>query len=280
MRFDFTEDTRAALQGARDAAARLRHDFVGPEHILLGLLEVNGEGRELLERSGASREQVESELLAMLRPGTAVPTGKQLPYTSRAKRVLELAMEEARQERADRVSGAHLLLALVAEERSPAAEVLKRRGISRHAAAPGGRGEVDAGGALPVRLDDASELSIYEQIVAQVQEAVATGVLAAGARLPPVRRASEQLDVAPGTVARAYSELERLGVVVTQGARGTRVADRQTPPAPSADRPAMLVGLLRPVAVAAFHLGATAAELRAALESAMRGIFGESAAEG
>jgi DNA-binding transcriptional regulator YhcF (GntR family) len=73
-------------------------------------------------------------------------------------------------------------------------------------------------------------------------------------------------------VARAYSELEREGVVVTEGARGTRVAERAGSGAPL-QRPETLAGLLRPVAVAAFHLGADADELRAALEVAMTGIF-------
>jgi DNA-binding transcriptional regulator YhcF (GntR family) len=86
-----------------------------------------------------------------------------------------------------------------------------------------------------------------------------------------VRQLADELDIAPGTVARAYSELERRGVVVTDGARGTRVAERERPPAP--DRPETLTGLLRPVAVAAYHMGATAQELRAALERAMHGIL-------
>jgi GntR family transcriptional regulator len=88
-----------------------------------------------------------------------------------------------------------------------------------------------------------------------------------------VRRLAEELDIAPGTVARAYSELERLGVVVTEGARGTRVAKQPKTPLPEAERPETLEGLLRPVAVAAFHLGATGEELRDALDRAMHGIF-------
>jgi DNA-binding transcriptional regulator YhcF (GntR family) len=106
-----------------------------------------------------------------------------------------------------------------------------------------------------------------------VQEAVATGVLLPGDRLQPVRQLADELDIAPGTVARAYSELERLGVVVTEGARGTRIAPRTEAQSPSTERVETLTGLLRPVVVAAFHLGATAPSLRSALESAMSGIF-------
>jgi DNA-binding transcriptional regulator YhcF (GntR family) len=122
------------------------------------------------------------------------------------------------------------------------------------------------------RIDDGSDRSIYEQIIAQVTEAVATGELRPGVRLPTVRQMADDLDVAPGTVARAYTELERQGIVVTERARGTRVADRSASGQGSFE-PETLTGLLRPVVVAAFHLGANAAELRAALEEAMRGIF-------
>jgi len=108
--------------------------------------------------------------------------------------------------------------------------------------------------------------------------AVATGQLRPGDRLPTVRQLADDLDIAPGTVARAYGELERLGILVTEGARGTRVAEQQKPLVPDAERPNTLVGLLRPVAVAAFHLGASADELRAALDEAMKGIYDQPAA--
>jgi len=123
-----------------------------------------------------------------------------------------------------------------------------------------------------VQLDDGSDRTIYEQIMAQVQEAIATGRLQPGDRLPTVRELADQLGIAPGTVGRAYSELERQTIVVTQGARGTRVAGRATA-APRAVKPVRLGGLLRPAAVAAFHMGATAGELRGALEEAMKDIF-------
>ena len=124
-----------------------------------------------------------------------------------------------------------------------------------------------------MHIDDASDRSIYEQIVEQVQEQVAVGALVAGERLPTVRRLADSLDVAPGTVGRAYRELERLGLVTTQGARGTRVAARARAASPDPERAETLTGLLRPVAVAGFHLGASAEEMRGALERAMGGIF-------
>lgn len=73
-----------------------------------------------------------------------------------------------------------------------------------------------------IRIDDAAPVSIYEQIIGQIQEAVATGQLRPGDRLPTVRRLADELDIAPGTVALAYGELERLGILVTEVARDRR----------------------------------------------------------
>ncbi len=91
--------------------------------------------------------------------------------------------------------------------------------------------------------------------------------------MPPVRQVAEALDIAPGTVARAYRELEQEGIVATDRARGTRIADRSASGNADAAEPGYLVPLLRPVAVGAYHLGITADQLRRALEEAMRGVF-------
>jgi GntR family transcriptional regulator len=84
-----------------------------------------------------------------------------------------------------------------------------------------------------VRVDPASSVPPYEQLRVQVAAAIQGGGLGAGHQLPPIRQLASDLDLAPGTVARAYRELEAAGLVVSRGRRGTRVAD--TPPAPSAD---------------------------------------------
>jgi DNA-binding transcriptional regulator YhcF (GntR family) len=275
VRFNFSDRTRIALTGARERAARLQHAYVGTEHILLGLLEDDGV-RTILRRMGVSPAEIDSEVESKLKPGPLPVNLDAVPYTSRAKKVLELAMAEAQHARDNFVDTEHLLLGVILEERGVGAEVLARFGITfehARAARAGGGGTGAEVSKLSVSIDDASDLSIYEQIVAQVTEAVATALLRPGERLPTVRKLADDLDIAPGTVARAYSELERQGLVVTEGARGTRVAERTSNPAGAPDRPETLAGLLRPVAVAAFHLGGNAAELRAALEVAMQGIF-------
>jgi DNA-binding transcriptional regulator YhcF (GntR family) len=290
--YNFTDRVRTVLQMARDEAARLRHEYVGTEHILLGLLhDRGGVGGAVLANLQVDFEVTRREVEERVKPGEATTAAPHLPYTSRARKLLDLAISEARELNHNYVGTEHLLLGALREEKGIAAEVLTASGVTLEparaemlrllagAAGPASPAQADAldrpTSPFEVRIDDASDRSIYEQIVAQVQEAVATGRLRPGDRLAPVRHVADQLDIAPGTVARAYSELERRGIVVTDGARGTRVAERPRSTVPTDKRPESLVGLLRPVAVAAYHLGASADELRRALEEAMRDIFGD-----
>ena len=73
-------------------------------------------------------------------------------------------------------------------------------------------------------IDPSSAVPPFEQLRTGLVDAVASGELAAGARLPTVRRLAEDLGVAPGTVARAYRELEASGIIETRGRNGTVVA--------------------------------------------------------
>jgi DNA-binding transcriptional regulator YhcF (GntR family) len=285
MNYDFTDEVRWVLTHARQEAVDLRHDYVGTEHILLALLrQGTGEAATVLQAEAVNAEEVRQKVLESVRAGRATAALGQLPYTSRGKKVLEYAMAAARELNHSYVGTEHLLLGLLREEKGIAAQALRSFGVmyddvvarvldphkpKKEPRRPGFR----------IQVDDSSEHSIYEQIIGQVQEGVATGVLQPGDRLPTVRQLADELDIAPGTVARAYSELERLAVVVTEGARGTRIAERKRRMAETPDKPETLAGLLRPVAVAAFHLGATAADLRTALERAMLGIFDPPTAE-
>lgn len=76
-----------------------------------------------------------------------------------------------------------------------------------------------------IALDQAGDAPLGEQLVAQVIAAIRSGRLAPSDRLPTIRSLALDLDVAPGTVARAYAKLERTGWVTGDGRRGTRVAD-------------------------------------------------------
>jgi DNA-binding transcriptional regulator YhcF (GntR family) len=273
MNFNFTNAVRQALAHAREEAIRLQHDHVGTEHILLGVIG-DPQIATLLGEVGVKPDEIRMAVSEKVRRGTASRHPGEIPYTLRAKKVLELAMREARERREAFVTTEHLLLAVFREEKGVGATVLREFGLLAEKGGSFERRRTSKGSAgFRVRLDDASDRSIYEQIVAQVTEAVATRNMSPGDRLPTVRQLADELDIAPGTVARAYGELERQGVVVTDGARGTRIAERPVRSVEGIGRAETLAGLLRPVAVAAFQLGSTANELRSALDQAMRGIF-------
>ena len=78
-----------------------------------------------------------------------------------------------------------------------------------------------------ISLDTSSGTPPYEQIRSQVAEQVQSGELEPGDRLPTVRRLAEDLGIAPNTVARAYRELERVGVIETRGRAGSFITGDQ-----------------------------------------------------
>jgi len=75
------------------------------------------------------------------------------------------------------------------------------------------------------KIDNQSRQAVYEQIVTQVEKYILVGILEAGDKMPSVRKLSVELTVNPNTVQRAYTELERSGVIVTQAGRGAFVSD-------------------------------------------------------
>lgn len=94
-------------------------------------------------------------------------------------------------------------------------------------------------------LDPDAATPPFEQLRVQLAARAASGELPPGTKLPTVRGLAERLGVAPGTVARAYKELEADGVVVTEGRRGTFVAASVTPPGAVRDAAAALAGTAR-----------------------------------
>jgi len=130
--YNFTERVRRALALAREEAALLHHEYVGTEHILLGIVR-EGEGVALavLESMGLKRETVRNSVLEVVQKGAAAEqTGPDLPYTSRAKKVLELAMTEARELGHTYVGTEQLLLGLLREEKGIGAQVLVGLGVT------------------------------------------------------------------------------------------------------------------------------------------------------
>jgi ATP-dependent Clp protease ATP-binding subunit ClpC len=131
MNYNFTDRVRKVLAMARDEAIRLQHDYVGPEHILLGLIrEGEGVAAAVLTNLSADLDQVHERVEESVKQGKATIALGELPYTSRAKKVLEFAMAEAREFNHSYVGTEHLLLGLLREEKGIAAQVLGSLGIS------------------------------------------------------------------------------------------------------------------------------------------------------
>src|SRR6476660_1852716 len=134
--YNFTERVRKVLAMAREEAARLHHEYVGTEHILLGLIrEGEGVAAAVLQNLSVDLDEIQQKIEDTVKKGkAAAATGPDLPYTSRAKKVLELAMAEARDLTHNYVGTEHLLLGLLREEKGIAAQVLTDAGINLDAA--------------------------------------------------------------------------------------------------------------------------------------------------
>ena len=129
--YNFTDRVRKVLQMAREEAARLHHEYVGTEHILLGLMrEGDGVAAAVLASLKVNSQDVARATEAIAQPGNSdQAVGPDLPYTSRAKKILEFSMAEARDLRHSYVGSEHLLLGLLREERGIAAQVLGDFGV-------------------------------------------------------------------------------------------------------------------------------------------------------
>ncbi len=132
MQDKFTERVRKVMYLAREEAGRLQHDYIGTEHLLLGLIrEGEGIAANVLTNLGLDLEVIRQTVESMVAaPGSTLTLGE-IPFTPKAKRVLELAIEEARQLGHNYVGTEHLLLGLIREGEGVAARVLQELGVER-----------------------------------------------------------------------------------------------------------------------------------------------------
>jgi len=121
----FTESARKAIEYARDEAARLRHDYIGTEHLLLGLIRL-GEGGsiEIISNLGLELSDLKASIEEVVQPSGGTMTMGQLPLTARAKKTLEVSGQEARALKSKDIDTEHILLALLKDEEGVAAQVL------------------------------------------------------------------------------------------------------------------------------------------------------------
>ncbi len=120
----FTERARQVVVLAQDEARALKHNYIGTEHILLGLLrEEEGLAARVLESLDITVEEVRAQVARIVGQGDEVTTG-QIPFTPRAKKVLELALREALSLGHNYIGTEHILLGLVRENEGVAARIL------------------------------------------------------------------------------------------------------------------------------------------------------------
>ncbi len=124
----FTDQARRAVVLAEEEARMLDHNWIGTEHLLLGLIrEGDGVAARALESLGISLQPVRQEVEEITGRGQQVPS-EQIPFTPRSKKVLELSLRESLQLGQDHVGTEHILLGLIREGDGVAAQVLVRLG--------------------------------------------------------------------------------------------------------------------------------------------------------
>jgi ATP-dependent Clp protease ATP-binding subunit ClpA len=120
----FTERARQVIVLAQDEARALKHNYIGTEHILLGLLrEEEGLAARVLEAFGVTVEEVRAQVARVIGEGDESPTG-QIAFTPRAKKVLELSLKEALTLGHNYIGTEHILLGVARENQGVAARIL------------------------------------------------------------------------------------------------------------------------------------------------------------
>ena len=198
----FTERARQVVVLAQDEARALKHNYIGTEHILLGLLrEEEGLAARVLESLDITVEEVRAQVARIVGQGDEVTTG-QIPFTPRAKKVLELALREALSLGHNYIGTEHILLGLVRENEGVAARILLdfdadaekiRNEIIRMLSGPGRR-QQGAGGA-PGEKSKSSKL--LDQFGRNLTKLAAEGEARPRRRAPDRDRARDADPLAP-----------------------------------------------------------------------------------
>src|SRR5215211_7349895 len=126
----FTDRARKVMQLANQEAQRFNHEYVGTEHVLLGLVkEGSGVAANVLKNLDVDLRKIRLEVEKIVQSGPDMVTMGKLPQTPRAKKVIEYSIEEARNLNHNYVGTEHLLLGLLREQEGVAAQVLMNLGL-------------------------------------------------------------------------------------------------------------------------------------------------------
>ncbi len=126
----FTDRARKVMQLANQEAQRFNHEYIGTEHVLLGLIkEGSGVAANVLKNLDIDLRKIRLEVEKLVQSGPDMVTMGKLPQTPRAKKVIEFSMEEARNLNHNYVGTEHILLGLLREQEGVAAQVLMNLGL-------------------------------------------------------------------------------------------------------------------------------------------------------
>jgi len=151
----FADRARKVMQLASREAFRLNHEYIGTEHILLGLIkEGSGVTPSMLSKVDRDLRKVRLEVEKFVQTGSSMITLGKLPYTLDAKKVMEYADEEARNSRHPCVEAEHILLGLLREPEGIAGQVLMSFGLNAEEL----RAEIEAILRQPYRIAEATPL--------------------------------------------------------------------------------------------------------------------------
>lgn len=126
----FTERAKATLMHAQKESQRLKHGYIGTEHILYGVASVEGAGSNLLHEAGITKESIQEMIEESLGHGNNMfPDTGQLALTPRTKRLLDNSFKEARNLGQNYISPEHMLLAILSEEEGVAFAIIQSHGI-------------------------------------------------------------------------------------------------------------------------------------------------------
>ena len=126
----FSDGARRALTRAQGEARRLGHSYIDTEHILLGLAEESGTAAKVLNDLGISANKIQAAIEFVIGKGERRAASGELDLAPRAKKVIELAVDEARRLNSSYIGSEHLLLGLLREKDGVACSVLESFGIT------------------------------------------------------------------------------------------------------------------------------------------------------
>jgi Clp amino terminal domain, pathogenicity island component/UvrB/uvrC motif len=178
----FTDRARRVVVLAQEEARRLQHDYIGTEHILLGLIsEGEGVAARALESLGIGLDAVRQQVEEIIGRGQQAPSGH-IPFTPRAKKVLELSLREALQLGHSYIGTEHILLGLIREGDGVAAQVLVRLGADLNRVRQQviqllhGRAAAEPGPGVKVRLEMVEQqLTAIERQLTAIERRVGIG---------------------------------------------------------------------------------------------------------